>query len=251
MRRSKGFTLIELLVVVAIIAVLVAILLPALKRARQNALRTICMADLRTWGQTLVTYANNNNGFYILRVGQLPPANSDELWPTAWWAGQRNHLRDKYGMDRRVWSPPEFERDTESGWHGDRDGAYRVYTGYLYLPWHKEMAAGLNLPNTWPFNILRDVKKLDDEGEMGDTQSWRLPYVDHSPIPLLADYTFSGDDIFWTSPHKSIGGDLDHLFAAPPEISHSLWPDGHVETRSFSSIKDKNYSYGTCGHFTW
>ncbi|NLX07221.1 MAG: prepilin-type N-terminal cleavage/methylation domain-containing protein [Phycisphaerae bacterium] len=64
-RPSMGFTLIELLVVVAIIAVLVAILLPALSEARARALEASCLSNLRQWGIGLLTYANDHNNRLI------------------------------------------------------------------------------------------------------------------------------------------------------------------------------------------
>jgi prepilin-type N-terminal cleavage/methylation domain-containing protein len=60
LRRSPGFTLIELLVVVAIIALLIGILLPALGKARDSARRTRSLANMKTHGQILAVYANEN-----------------------------------------------------------------------------------------------------------------------------------------------------------------------------------------------
>ncbi len=61
---GRGFTLIELLVVVAIIAVLMAILLPSLSSARASAKRTVCGANLRSVGQACVVYAAENQTNY-------------------------------------------------------------------------------------------------------------------------------------------------------------------------------------------
>jgi prepilin-type N-terminal cleavage/methylation domain-containing protein len=62
--KRRGFTLIELLVVVAIIALLIAILLPSLSKARELSNRSACAANLRGMGQSCAVYANDNSDAY-------------------------------------------------------------------------------------------------------------------------------------------------------------------------------------------
>ena len=82
MQRRKAFTLVELLVVIAIIALLIAILLPALNKAKQQALRVACASNLRQMGQSMMIYVQET-GYYpghaALRSGG---GNPFAVWPT-------------------------------------------------------------------------------------------------------------------------------------------------------------------------
>ncbi|MHC4637821.1 MAG: type II secretion system protein [Planctomycetota bacterium] len=71
MNKSRGFTLIELLVVISIIALLMAILLPTLAKAKEQALAASCKANLRQWTVAYTMKLNDNNGLFV--DGRIDP----------------------------------------------------------------------------------------------------------------------------------------------------------------------------------
>ena len=94
---KSAFTLIELLVVIAIIAILAAILLPALNSARERGRQANCVSNLRQFGTAFASYCDASDDFY-------PPSSESYLNRTTWnWAYE--FYRSKY-----VPGSPEFWR---------------------------------------------------------------------------------------------------------------------------------------------
>jgi prepilin-type processing-associated H-X9-DG protein/prepilin-type N-terminal cleavage/methylation domain-containing protein len=124
--RRRAFTLVELLVVVGIIALLIAILLPVLGRAREQANRVKCAANLRAIGHALTTYAQ--------QYGYFPGAGASYPGGGFGFAIWHVRVRPFLAGDQRVFYCPS--QDPRCEWTQDGPGAPATdaQTPYGYEP---------------------------------------------------------------------------------------------------------------------
>src|SRR5262249_23223668 len=87
----EGFTLMELLVVIAIIAILAALLLPVLGRARANALRVPCLNNLRQINLGMRQYWDDHNDF-------PPGTENTPALPYGYWTGYKELMKSYVGL---------------------------------------------------------------------------------------------------------------------------------------------------------
>ena len=102
--KRSAFTLVELLVVIAVIALLMAVLLPSLRAARERAKRTVCAANLQQIGRGIMAYATDHDRLPVPGL-QSPSGNANVLWlPLVHDFVYQSTAPDAIGEPKRRWN---------------------------------------------------------------------------------------------------------------------------------------------------
>ncbi len=236
--RHSGFTLIELLVVIAILAILSALLLPALQRAKEQSRRAVCASNLRQWGIAFWSYASDNGN-------QLPEPFSylgGGVYPHACWvssAGAPGQL------------PGELSAEAISPYVPGVNFADQTVGGIWFCPSHNRGNLQGEIQLEWPSGFFaahygyfaRVSKWASHASNPGDL-------MDNDPDAnrlLMSDKLFKWWMGGWSYNHGRSGpschGPWEEALVdyGPPQITgvNQLFGDGHVTWKDGSKF-DRN-----------
>ncbi len=175
--RAGAFTLIELLVVISIIALLIAILLPALAMARENARRIACASNIRQVGLAMHAYGGDNRDYLPMRQNQ-PYYNSP-------WTLHRSLVGGRY-----------LPNDGE-GWYtsvmqclNDPNDYAQFFDGYSRSYWYRQSHNGnaIGTSNGLPLNLAYREPPFDQHEIWLMVERSDNPVVDGTPMATASEF---------------------------------------------------------------
>ena len=242
--KRKGFTLVELLVVIAIIAILAAILLPALSRARRQALSVQCVNNLRQIFLASAMYASENNGHYCPAAPDIDEGFGGRIrWHGVRATADKDSEFDpkrgplaEYLPDGRVKECPVF---TEFRRTGEVPNAFESGTGgYGY---NKAYIGGTDYLFPFPESLWNTTL---DSAVRDPAQTIMFADAAMPQDGYLVEYSFVEPPLFATVEHPH--GEEEWGFSAPSiHFRHDgranvLWCDGHITSEKWEWAPETN-----------